>query len=76
MKFQTASIIKYALLEGASLFSIVIFSNTQNLTYLIIGVVLIGYLYLQRPTKSKIESALDLKGADKAKFDRTHEPVD
>jgi len=75
-KFQTASIIKYALLEGASLFSIVIFSNTQNLTYLIIGVVLIGYLYLQRPTKPKIESALDLKGAEKAKFDRTHEPVD
>ena len=75
-KFQTASILKYVLLEGASLFSMVIFSNTQNLVYLILGIVLILYLFLQRPTKQKIENALDLKGAEKAKFDRTHEPVD
>ncbi|MBW8244339.1 hypothetical protein K1F50_16135 [Muricauda oceani] len=75
-KFQTASILKYVLLEGASLFSMVIFSNTQNLVHLILGIVLILYLFLQLPTKQKIESALDLKGAEKAKFDRTHEPVD
>lgn len=75
-KFQTASILKYVLLEGASLFSIVIFSNTQNLVYLTIGIILILYLFIQRPTKQKIENNLNLKGTDKAKFDRTHEPVD
>nr|WP_321414298.1 hypothetical protein [uncultured Allomuricauda sp.] len=75
-KFQTASILKYVLLEGASLFSMVIFSNTQNLVYLILGIVLILYLFLQRPTRQKIENSLNLKGAEKAKFGRAHEPVD
>ena len=74
-KFQTASIIKYALLEGASLFSIVIFGNTQNLLYLIIGAFLLFYLFLQRPTKQKIEAALNLQGAEKAKFNRLDEPL-
>ncbi len=75
-KFQTASMIKFALLEGASLFAIVIFSNTQNLTYIIIGAFLIFYLLLQRPTKDKIERLLDLRGAEKAKFDQLNEPLD
>ncbi|AEM71042.1 hypothetical protein Murru_2003 [Allomuricauda ruestringensis DSM 13258] len=75
-KFQTASIIKYGLMEGGALFCIVVFANSQNLTYLIIGVFLICYLFLQRPTKQKIERALNLKGADKAKFDRTNDPLD
>ncbi|MHA7863763.1 hypothetical protein [Flagellimonas marinaquae] len=74
-KFQTASIIKYALLEGASLFSIVIFANTQNLIYLIIGAFLICYLFLQRPTRQKIEAALNLQGEEKAKFNRLEEPL-
>lgn len=75
-KFQTTSMIKYALLEGAALFAIVIFSNTQNLTYLIIGAFLIFYLLLQRPTKDKIERILELKGEEKAKFDQLNEPLD
>jgi hypothetical protein len=75
-KFQTASMIKYALLEGAALFAIVIFSNTQNLSYLIIGAFLIFFLLLQRPTKDKIERFLDLRGEEKAKFDQLNEPLD
>ncbi|MEC7265155.1 MAG: hypothetical protein VXW38_15555 [Bacteroidota bacterium] len=75
-KFQTASIIKFALLEGAALFAIVIFSNTQNLTYLIIGAFLIFYLLLQRPTKDKIERILDLRGEEKAEFNQMNEPLD
>ncbi len=76
MKYQTASIIKFALLEGAALFSIVIFGNTQNLTYLIVGLLLIFFLFLQRPAKQKIETTLNLRGEEKAKFDRTDEPLD
>ena len=75
-KFQSAAIIKYAALEGAALFSLVIFSNTQNLTYLIIGVFLIFYLFLQRPTKDKIEGLLNLRGEQKAQFNQLNEPLD
>lgn len=75
-KFQTASIIKYGILEGAALFSVVIFANTQNLIYLIIGVFLIFYLFLLKPTKQKIESVLNLTGEEKAKFDRANKVLD
>jgi len=64
------------MLEGAALFSVVIFSNTQNLTYMIIGAFLIFYLLLQRPTKDKIERFLDLRGEEKAKFNQLNEPLD
>ncbi|MEO2053602.1 hypothetical protein [Flagellimonas beolgyonensis] len=75
-KFQSAAIIKYALMEGAALFAMVIFSNTQNLTYLLIGVFMIFYLILQRPTKDKIERLLNLRGEEKAQFDQLNEPLD
>lgn len=63
-------------MDGGALFCIVVFANNQNPTYLIIGVFPLCCLFLQRPTKQKIESASNLKGADKAKFDRTNDPLD
>lgn len=75
-RFQTASIIKYALLEGAALLGIVVFIHTQNLIYLIMGVLVAFYLAILRPTKQKIENALSLTGEEKARFDRVNEPLD
>ncbi|MBO0322693.1 hypothetical protein J0X14_10330 [Muricauda sp. CAU 1633] len=74
-RFQTACIISYALIEGAALFSIVIFYNTQNFAYLFIGLFLLFYLYLKKPTKDKIEHQLNLQGAQKAQFNRLNEPI-
>ncbi|KAB7529378.1 hypothetical protein F8C76_16265 [Flagellimonas olearia] len=74
-RFQTASIIKYAFLEGPALFGIVIFHNTQNLAYLIIAAFLIFYLFLQRPTRDKVERHLDLRGEEKSKFNRYDQPL-
>ncbi|WP_318344136.1 hypothetical protein [Flagellimonas baculiformis] len=74
-KFQTVSIIKYALLEGAALFSMVIFSNTQNLAYIIIGAFLVLFLFLQKPTKNKIEHVLGLTGEQKAQFNKLDMPL-
>jgi len=74
-RFQTASIIKYAFLEGPALFSIVIFQNTQNLAHSIIAAFLIFYLFLQKPTKDKVERHLDLLGEEKAKFNRYDQPL-
>ncbi|WP_293296459.1 hypothetical protein [Allomuricauda sp.] len=75
-RFQTASIIKYALLEGAAILGIVVFIHTQNLIYLIIGALVVFYLALLHPTKQKIENSLSLTGEDKAKFDRVNAPLD
>lgn len=75
-RFQTACIISYALLEGAALFSIVIFYNTQNFAYLLIGLFLLFYLYLKRPTKDKVEHQLNLQGAQKAQFGRVNQPLE
>ncbi|MFD2099409.1 hypothetical protein [Flagellimonas iocasae] len=75
-RFQTACIISYALLEGPALFCIVIFYNTQNFAYLFIGLFLLFYLYLKRPTKDKVLNQLNLQGAQKAQFNRLNQPID
>ncbi|WP_318309720.1 hypothetical protein [Flagellimonas crocea] len=75
-RFQTASIVKYALIEGAAIFCMVIFTNTQNLTYLLIGALIVLYLLFQRPTKQKIEDVLDLRGEEKARFDRVNKVLE
>ena len=69
IKYQSASIIKYAVLEGVALFSIVIYTSTNNFLYLLIASGLLLYLILQRPTSSKIISDLDLKGNEKQDFE-------
>lgn len=74
-RFQTACIISYAMLEGAAIFSFVIFYNTQNVTYLLIGSFLLFYLYLKRPTKDKVLYQLNLQGAQRAQFNRPNEPI-
>lgn len=74
-RFQTASLIKYALIEGPALLGAVAFLNTGNLTYLYIAGVLILFLYLLRPTKEKIELGLQLKGEEKSQFNKSNQPI-
>nr|WP_299384889.1 hypothetical protein [Allomuricauda sp.] len=75
MRFQTASLVKYALIEGPALIGIVAFFNTQNLAYFYIAGVLLFYLYLLRPTKDKIERGLQLKGQEKDQFNRLDQTI-
>ncbi|SHG84992.1 hypothetical protein [Flagellimonas flava] len=74
-RFQIASILRYALIEGPAFLGVVVFFITENLTYLYIAAVLILYLYLLRPTKDKIERGLKLRGADRDQFNRLDQPV-
>ncbi len=74
-RFQTASIIKYALAEAPALFGVVAFMITGNMAYLTISVVLILYFFMLKPTKEKIERYLDLKGDEKSQFNRLNEPL-
>lgn len=73
--FQTASLIRYALIEGPAFLGVIAFQITENLTYLYIAAFLILFLYLLRPTKDKIERGLELKGKEKDQFNRLDQPI-
>ena len=69
MAYQTALIIQVALLQGASLFGIVVYEITRNFFYLLISILIILYFIIIRPTKDKITENLNLDYEDKMAFD-------
>ena len=75
MVYQTAVIIKSALLEGPSWLGIFVYIQTSNFLYLIISGVLMLYFLTQRPTKDKIENDLNLSYEDKIQFDSADTPL-
>jgi hypothetical protein len=75
MVYQTAFIKRFALLDGASLFAIVVSSVRGNLFYLLIAGAIILFMLVLRPTKDKIENDLNLSYDDKMQFDSS-EPLE
>jgi hypothetical protein len=71
MAYQSALIVRYALLEGASLFGIVCYLLTGNLLFLLISGGLVLYFVTIRPTKSSIQNDLNLSYEDQTEFNRT-----
>jgi hypothetical protein len=67
--YQTAMIIRLALLEGPSLFGIVVYQLTANLLYLAISGIIILFFIIIRPTRDKIATDLNLDYQDKAELD-------
>lgn len=59
-EYRSTQIVKYALLEGPALFSLVSYLLTGNCIYLILAAVLIVLLFMNRPTKFKAISDLTL----------------
>jgi hypothetical protein len=74
--YQTASIIKYALIEGPAFFGILLATSTGNTAYAAIAGVLIIYFILQKPSLNKIESDLKLSGEQRNQFNRYDELID
>ncbi|UOE47733.1 hypothetical protein MTO98_25305 [Mucilaginibacter sp. SMC90] len=71
MAYQSATIVRLALLEGPSLFAIVGFLLTGKLILIGISVVLIAYFIYLRPSRQKIEDDLTLGYEEKAELDGT-----
>ncbi|WP_183562853.1 hypothetical protein [Mucilaginibacter sp. SP1R1] len=67
--YQSAVIVRSALLEGASLFGIVVFMLTSNLFYLFISTVIMLYFLTLRPTADKTASDLQLTYDEKAELE-------
>ena len=67
--YQTACIIRAALLEAPSLFSIVAYMLSGNLLFLAVSCVIILYFLFIRPTKDKIVNDLGLDYNEKAELE-------
>lgn len=68
--YRTAIIVRYALLEGPSLFGIVIYYLNGNLFYLFISGFIILFFLTLRTTKEKLETDLKLDYKEKLELDK------
>jgi len=62
--YQTAHIIRVALVEGIGFFAAITYSNTNNLFFLLIAGIAILIMFTRIQTKEKIESALPISSED------------
>lgn len=68
-KYQSASLIKYALLEGPGFLALIAYYWSGNALYLVIAIALTAYLFVQRPTAAKMRKALPLTLEEQKQFD-------
>jgi len=67
--YRSAFILRLALLEGASLFSIVAYLLTADLIFMVIAGLIVAYFIFLRPNVNKIAMDLDLERSDKVKLE-------
>ena len=58
--YRAAYVLRSALIEGPALISVVIGMDSENLVYIFIAIILLGYLFLQKVTKNRIVEELGL----------------
>lgn len=71
--YQSASLIKYVLIEGPAFLAINMFMNEGNLYYMIIAGVLIAYFFMLRPSREKIINDLNLNNEHRSQFSKEDE---
>jgi len=67
--YRTNIIIKYALMEGATLFSLCCYLMTSNYFYLILSGIVVFFFLINRPTRAAIVLALDLNPHERQLLD-------
>ena len=67
-KYQSASHIKYIIIEVPAFLSLFVYFGTGNALPLIIAICLLAYLIAQRPNKNKILEILPLTNEEQNKF--------
>lgn len=68
-RYQAASLIQYALLEGPAILALVGYLQTGTALYPVIALVLLAYLYARRPTRKRMVQDLPLNFEEKKLFD-------
>ncbi len=74
--FQTAALLRYAIIEVASLFGIVIFITTHNLYYLLIAMVMVLYFITLKPTKTLLEKDIPFTLEQRREFQKENQPIE
>lgn len=69
-RYQTASLMQYALLEGPALFALIIYYTNGNALYLVIGLSLLAYLISLRPKIDTLIKVLPLKQEEEEQLKR------
>ncbi|MDY7393637.1 hypothetical protein UMM65_00135 [Aureibaculum sp. 2210JD6-5] len=69
-QYQTATLIKGACLEGSALLAVVATFLTNNITFLLVSLLLIVIMYLKFPKKEKFKEEVKLTFEEKSEFDR------
>lgn len=68
-RYQMATIIKYALLEGPALLALIGYYLNGNMLLLVIALCLIIYLFSQRPTRKRVLEDLKLTLEEQKELD-------
>lgn len=66
--YQQTSIVRYAILDAATIFSTIAFMLSSNVFYLVISLLLLLYLIKLRPTKGKLAEDLALNKEETLHF--------
>ena len=67
-KFQTASHLKYMLIEIPAFFALFVYYSSGNALPLVIAVCLLAYLFVQKPNKEAMYKELPLNNEEKNKL--------
>lgn len=68
--YRPALLVRFAILEGASLFGIVAYFLNANLFYVFVSAFVMAYFFTLRPTKEKLEVDLQLDYKLKEEFEK------
>ena len=75
IKYQTTLIIRIALIEGPSLFGVVVFLLSGNLIFLSGSALLLTYMYFQKPSREKIIKELNFGNDLILEFEKFEEGI-
>jgi len=67
-EYQSAQILRWAFLEGASFFAIVVFFLTSNYLYLCLVGIIMGTFVFTTPTRNQLEKDIELSRENKNKL--------
>ena len=67
-KYQAATIVKYALIEGPAFLAIIAYGFNGNALFLVIAIFLVVYLFMQKPSQRKFLEEVPLTLEDKKEF--------
>lgn len=68
-RYYVASLVKYAIIEGAAFLALFGYYYSANAMHLVIAICLIVYLIFQRPTLEKLNQEVSLNLEEKKEFD-------